>query len=106
MKKMYIACPYSKGDAAVNVRNAILVADQVAGLGWAPFIPVLTHFWHMLSPHDYEFWMKQDMEWLKLCDAVVRLGGESAGADREVRYAISKGIPVYHSVFEVPKIGS
>jgi len=101
--KIYIAGPYSKGDVAENVRNAIHAGDYVSRFGHVPFIPHLTHFWHMLIPHDYEFWMSQDEQWLSSCDAILRLEGESEGADREVKKAIELGMPVYRSVFEVPK---
>jgi uncharacterized peroxidase-related enzyme len=36
------------------------------------------------------------------CDAVLRLPGESRGADRDVEIARSRGIPVYHSLDEIP----
>jgi hypothetical protein len=37
------------------------------------------------------------------CDAVLRLPGESAGADRDVALARQRGLPVYHSVAEIPR---
>jgi hypothetical protein len=46
--------------------------------------------------------MKQDFEWLKCCDAVLRLPGESTGADREVALAKELGIPVYYSIADIP----
>jgi hypothetical protein len=36
------------------------------------------------------------------CDAVLRIGGASAGADEMVRLARSSGRQVYHSLDEVP----
>ena len=39
---------------------------------------------------------------LQHCDAVLRLPGESTGADNDVRIARERGIPVYHSIEEVP----
>ena len=39
---------------------------------------------------------------LQHCDAVLRLPGESTGADNDVRIARERGIPVYHSIGEVP----
>lgn len=79
--RIYIAGPYSKGDIAQNVRNAIYAGSYVSTtLGHTVFIPHLLHFWHMLIPQPYEFWIKQDLEWLKVCDAILQLGGESAGA--------------------------
>jgi len=39
-----------------------------------------------------------DLEWLAKCDAVLRLPGESKGADIEKDYALSLGIPVFFSI--------
>ncbi|MFB9959079.1 DUF4406 domain-containing protein [Agromyces bracchium] len=39
---------------------------------------------------------------LQHCDAVLRLPGESRGADQDVAIARERGIPVYHSLDEVP----
>ena len=43
---------------------------------------------------------------LQHCDAVLRLPGESRGADQDVAIAQSRGIPVYHSLDEVPNAAS
>ena len=40
---------------------------------------------------------------LQHCDAVLRLPGESTGADNDVRIAQQLGIPVYRSIDEVPR---
>ena len=98
MKKVYIAGPYTKGDVAQNVRDAVFAADRLSRAGYAPFIPHLTHFWHLLCPHDWEFWYEQDLHWLEVCDCVLRLPGESVGANREVRRARELGMPVYWAV--------
>jgi len=37
------------------------------------------------------------------CDAVLRLPGDSAGADQDVATARSLGLPVYHDVAEIPR---
>nr|WP_314844600.1 DUF4406 domain-containing protein [uncultured Microbacterium sp.] len=39
---------------------------------------------------------------LQHCDAVLRLAGESAGADKDVEIALERGLPVYRSVEEIP----
>lgn len=96
--KVYIAGPYTTGDVAVNVRTAIAAGQQVLEAGHYPYIPHLTHFWHLLIPGPYEQWLKLDLEWLEACDALVRLLGESSGADHEMRRAKELGIPVYLSV--------
>ena len=102
--KIFISGPYSGGDVAQNVKKAIMEGDYIARLGHVPFIPHLTMFWDLLIHHEYQFWLDQDMEWLKVCDAVLRLPGESPGADKEVAYAEANGMPVYCSVFEIPVI--
>ncbi len=38
------------------------------------------------------------------CDAILRLKGESKGADNDVRLANERGIPVYHDVNEIPRV--
>jgi hypothetical protein len=39
---------------------------------------------------------------LEHCDAVLRLPGESAGADQDVRIARERGLPVYDRVEDIP----
>ena len=94
MKKVYIASPYTIGDAITNVNRSIKAANQLLEKGYCPFLPLLYHFWHLVTPKKYEEWLELDMEWLKSCDIVVRLPGESSGADREVALAKELGIPV------------
>jgi hypothetical protein len=43
---------------------------------------------------------------LQHCDAVLRLPGESQGADQDVAIAKRRGIPVYHSLTEVPGVAA
>lgn len=96
--RVYVAGPYTKGDVAVNVRQACLMGDLLLSEGYAPFIPHLTHFLHMLAPRAYEEWLAFDLEWLRTCDVVLRLPGESNGADKEVEEAKRLGMPVYFAV--------
>ncbi len=98
MKKIYIAGPYTKGDVAVNVGNAIAVANRLKDAGYAPYVPHLTHFWHLLFPRPYEDWLELDNQFLPLCDALLRIPGESKGADAEVELAGKLGIPVFESL--------
>ena len=98
--KVYIAGPYTKGDVGENVHTAIKVAEQVVNMGHTPFVPHLSHFWHLIRPRPYEFWLDYDLVWLRVCDVVLRYPGESLGADREVRVAEEAGIPVCHGIDE------
>jgi hypothetical protein len=43
---------------------------------------------------------------LQHCDGVLRLPGESRGADQDVAIAESRGIPVYRRLDQIPGIGS
>ena len=104
MNKVYVAGPYSTGDVAQNVRNAILAADKLAQAGLFPSIPHLSHFWHLLCPHDWKFWLAQDFVWLEACDVLLRLPGESEGADLEVQRARELGMTIYWSVESILKV--
>ncbi len=99
--KVYIASPYTKGDVAQNIRRQIDVADELMNLGFSPFLPVLSHFQHIVCPRPYEEWMDNDLEWVLACDALLRLSGDSPGADREVLFAKKNHIPVFESLFEL-----
>ncbi|MGW5504081.1 DUF4406 domain-containing protein [Streptomyces rochei] len=41
---------------------------------------------------------------LARCDAVLRLPGESVGADQDVALARHRGLPVYHDVAQIPAL--
>lgn len=43
---------------------------------------------------------------LQHCDAVLRLPGESAGADQDVAIARKRGLPVYYRLEDVPARGA
>ena len=98
--KIYIAGPYSS-DPEKNTLNAIKVGEEVAKAGHIPYIPHLTHFWDKEYPHPVEFWYEYDLNWLRCCDRVIRIPGESTGADREVELANELGIPVGEYIGEL-----
>ena len=98
--RVYVAGPYSSGDVDENVRTAIRCADAVLESGHTPFLPHLTHFWDQQKPHTYETWLQYDSEWLAVCDALIRIPGESPGADREVAQARNLGIHVFYGIDE------
>jgi len=101
--RIYIASAYSKGDIAINVRNVILAADELVKRGHVPYIPHLTHFWQLISPKDYEFWLDYDSSFIDhWAEGLLRLYNSSAGADREVARARRLGLPVYYGVESLP----
>lgn len=99
--RVFISGPYSGGDQMANVRAALDAAQELLNHGFVPFVPHLNAFWHMIHPNKYETWLTYDLAWLESCDAVVRLPGDSPGADGEVRRAWELGLPVFGSVQEM-----
>lgn len=98
---VYVAGPYSNGDPVVNVREACAAGDILYAHGFIPIVPHMSMLWHMFSPKPYDHWLEYDLYLLHRCDALVRLPGLSAGADREVEYARARGIPVFTSLAKV-----
>ena len=93
--RIYVSGPYT-GHEGQNVRRAIDAGEQLLAMGHAPYIPHLNFLWGMAYPdHTYEDWFALVMEWIPVCDALVRLPGSSHGADQEVALAIKLGIPVW-----------
>lgn len=95
-KRIYIAGPYTKGDVAQNVANAIHVANHLLDQGCVPFVPHLTHFWHLIHPRPYEDWLGYDLVWLEQCDTLVRIDGDSNGANKEEERMRELERPVFH----------
>lgn len=102
MKKVYIASPYTLGDVAVNVKAQMDCADALIERGYAPFVPLLSHFLHMANPRPYETWTALDDAWIPDCDYLLRLPGASKGADREEELARSLQIPVVYAIEDLP----
>lgn len=98
MKMIYIASPYTIGDQAENVRKQLDAANELMDMGFCPIAPLLSHFQHIMHPRPYEDWLRIDEEKLRCCDAILRLPGESKGADREEALAIKLGIPVFYNI--------
>lgn len=95
--KVYVAGPYLSNPAR-GIRAAVDAADRILELGAIPFVPHLTHLWHLISPHSYEEWLGYGLEWLDGCDLVLRLPGVSDGVDQEVEHARRALIPVIFGI--------
>ena len=111
-----IAGPYKSGtggdpDAmAANLKKLEAAAWPVFEAGHVPMIgewvalPVL----HSAGATVHDALAEQVLyptaqRLLQHCDAVLRLPGESAGADMDVATAERLGLPVYHQVAEIPR---
>lgn len=95
-ERVYIAGPYTHGKWGRNQRNVIEAAQEVLEAGHIPFIPhTMTGIWSIMYDNE---WIKFDLKWMEACDCVIRLPGESDGADTEVEFASEMGMEVFHSV--------
>jgi hypothetical protein len=95
---VYIAGPYTEGDQVLNLRRVLQLGEDLVEAGFTPFLPHLSHFWHLVHPHKKEFWMRWDIEWLKRCEVLFRLPGRSEGAQIEMEIAEKLEIPIVYSI--------
>ena len=96
--KVYIASPYRLGDKQFNVDRQIAMFDKLMKLGFVPFAPLLNHYVDIQFQHTEEEWLEYDFEWMACCDCVLRLDGQSSGADEEVERHNQYGKPVFYSL--------
>jgi hypothetical protein len=93
---VYVAAPYSRPDPVENTHQLIKIVDSLADDGVVtPVAPHLTLLWHLVAPRPLEFWYAYDLAILARCDAIYRVPGDSTGADAEVAFAESRGVPVF-----------
>lgn len=107
---VYIAGPLTSGDARKNCFRAMEAALQVFERGHLPICPHSDAWLDKYAvfhgrPVEYDAWMARDLALVARADALLRIGGESPGADREVALAREMRIPVYRSIEELPIIG-
>lgn len=100
---VYIASPYTQGDIEENVRKSLEMADELLVHHFIPYPPLLTHYWHQISPKAWEVWLAMDKAILLRCNCVLRMPGFSVGANEEVEFAEKHAIPVYYSLEELLK---
>ncbi len=110
MKRIiYIAAPYgrrrglSEKECEQNVQRAILYARILITKGFIPIVPHLYHYIHAgwdASPGE-DTWLSLCKPLVSLSDAVLRIAGESQGADDDVQVALLDGIPVFYSLEEL-----
>ena len=107
-----VAGPYSSGgaDAARRAENLAALnraAVALLRLGHVPVIGVNMALPMIAAAGDdpaaFEaIMMPVSLALAERCDACLRIGGASAGADAEVARFAARGLPVYHSLDEVP----
>lgn len=128
MKRVYIAGPISKGILLDNIQQADAAMAELMRAGFAVFNPMLSVYAggadylpctesHPMPSRvgayadrqasgefrqfSHQQWLDMDFAWVSVSDAVLRLPGESKGADMETRYAEDHKIPVFHSTVDL-----
>lgn len=127
MKCVFISGPLTKGDLCDNLNRATAAFVELAKAGFWPFCPHLSAYCkpavRQTCPLEddappylgvvceattdghpsmtYAEWLNIDLAWVERSDAVLRLPGESAGADLETAHADRFCIPVFHTIAEL-----
>ena len=109
-----VAGPYSSGGADAQQRAANLRALNEAAVvlfraGHVPVIGVnlALPMIEAAGGHDaayQQIMMPVSLALADRCDACLRVGGPSKGADEEMQRFAARGQPVYRSVLEVPGV--
>lgn len=117
-KMIYIAAPISRGDLCHNINQATRAFEELARAGLAPLCPQWSCFsgGALVAPTSgqvyalasaagcglsHREWIEIDLVFVERSDAVLRLPGESVGADMEVAHAHKIGCPVFEDVRDV-----
>jgi hypothetical protein len=115
-----IAGPYRSGTnddpakMAANLRHLESVSYKLFRAGHLPMIGewVALPIWRVAGGSTVGDALYEEIlhptahRLLELCDAVLRLPGASKGADNDVKIATERGLPVYHSLEDVPGVTS
>jgi hypothetical protein len=99
MRHIYVSGPMGN-DAHTGLRcHEGMDAGQVLiEAGFFPFVPHVFHHWPF--ENSYERWMEFDLAWVRRCDGLIRLPGDSPGGDREVALARELGLLIWFGTAE------
>lgn len=111
-----IAGPYRSGTGddpekmAANLRRLEQASYPIFQAGHVPMIGewVALPIWHTAGGQSVGDALYEEIlhptagRLIERCDAILRLPGESKGADNDVRLAHERGIPVYTRVEDIP----
>lgn len=96
--RVYISGPISRGDQEHNFNQSIVAQRELIQLGFSPLNPMLTMKFPGHESISHQEWIDCDLPWVEMSNAVLRLPGESIGADMETDHAKRLGIPVFESI--------
>ena len=112
---VYIASPYRIGDREQNVINSVYVFHRLLDMGYFPHPPLLNHFANEIKERPETEWIVYDLQMISFLIQAARYGdddsrfvllrlpGESHGADLEAQYVLSQRETVVCSIDELQK---
>jgi len=93
-KRVYFSGPITRGDRNENFAQAAKAQIALMQAGFTTYNPMLSMANFANEECDWETWIECDLEWVALSHLVLRLPGDSVGAERECDFARSRQIPV------------
>lgn len=91
---VYLSGPLSKGDRSLNVFQFMQAHELLMDAGFAVYNPGLTAMLPWAWEKKHEDWIASDLPLVEKSDFVLRLPGESVGADMETDHALKHNILV------------
>ena len=95
--RIYISGPITMGNRKHNFKQAAIAQVVLIKHGMAVFNPMLSMRLPGAFKISHKEWLDNDLPWVESSDAVLRLKGESVGADMENAHAREHGVPVFTS---------
>jgi len=91
--RVYISGPITKGNREANFQQAADAQKALIAAGFAVLNPMLTMRLPGAFDIGHDTWIANDLPWVAVADAVLRLPGESKGADIECEHALIQRNP-------------
>jgi hypothetical protein len=101
--RIYISGPITRGDREANFQQAADAQKRLIAAGFAVLNPMLTMRLPGAFEIDHDTWIANDLPWVAVADAVLRLPGKSKGADIECEHALIHGVPVFYDEAELKR---
>lgn len=98
---VYIACPMTKGNWTANVQAAARVSRDLMRKGYCVFNPTGSWLADLVEKTEPDVWIENDFGLIAVSDCILRLPGESEGADRELDFAARNGCPIFLELGEL-----
>ncbi len=99
--RVYISGPITLGDREQNFMQFCNAHRYLMRHGFAVNNPGLTMKLPGCWDIAHDDWLENDLPWVEVADAVLRLPGYSEGADEEVWFSRHHDVPVFFSISDL-----